>query len=239
MYQAAICEDNPEMLSVLKKTLIDGFKSEEVEMAFDSFTDGMGLLNMINDNYHYDVIFMDIEMPGMDGIEVCRSVKQNNPAVLIVFISNKDELVFQTFEVQPFRFIRKSHLKEVINSLIAALKSELQNRREELISFTNASSGEAVSIDIHKISYIEAFGKKCAIHTDNNSISAFTTLANLEKQLGSYGFIQVHRSYLVNCGFIFHIGKNCVCLTNQEQIPLSRHRVEEVKARFIEYSTGA
>lgn len=238
MYQAAICEDNPEMLSVLQKTLIDGFKSEEVEMAFDSFTDGMGLLNMINDNYHYDVIFMDIEMPGMDGIEVCRSVKQNNPAALIVFISNKDELVFQTFEVQPFRFIRKSHLKEVINSLIAALKSELQNRREELISFTNSISGEIASIDVHKIVYVEAFGKTCTIHTENNSLPASITLSSMEKKLDVHGFILVHRSYLVNCKFIFHIGKNSICLTNQEEIPLSRHRVEAVKTRFIEYSTG-
>ena len=238
MYQAAICEDNPEMLELLQKTLIDGFNSAAVEVAFDGFSDGTGLLRMINDHFHYDIVFMDIEMPGIDGIEVCRQLKQNNSTALIVFVSNKDELVFQTFDVQPFRFIRKSHLQEAVPTLINALISELNNRKEKLIRIEDNYSRDFLAINVNDIYYVEAQGKNCCVYTNNAGIVSPITLSKLEKELVPYGFIQVHRSYLVNCRYIFHIKKTSICMSNQKEIPLSRHRVDEVKMKFLEYSRG-
>ncbi len=111
MFQAAIVEDEEVFLKRTRELLANTFKEKNVDVAFDFFMSGEELLPMIEQHFHYDIIFLDIEMPGMDGISVCRRIKEIAPDALVVFISNKESLVFQTFEVQPFRFIRKSELK--------------------------------------------------------------------------------------------------------------------------------
>lgn len=70
MFQAAIVEDEAEILSYLKNTLIDSFNNRHVAIEFDSFSSGKNFLRTFNENYHYDVIFLDIEMPEIDGIQV-------------------------------------------------------------------------------------------------------------------------------------------------------------------------
>ena len=75
MYQAAIVEDEPNILNHIKESLIDSFTKRQVPVAFDTFLSGTKFLRMFEEHYHYDVIFLDIEMPEIDGIEVCRRIQ--------------------------------------------------------------------------------------------------------------------------------------------------------------------
>ena len=118
MLQAAIVEDERVFLENTKILLAGEFDKRHVAIAFDPFDEGQSFLNMLAQHFRFDIVFLDIEMPGIDGISVCRKIREVAPQTIVVFVSNKEELVFQTFEVQPFRFIRKSELKEVVTSLV-------------------------------------------------------------------------------------------------------------------------
>ena len=129
MLYAAICEDEQDIAVYIQKTLVNEFSKNNIPIEFTIFNDGNKLLNMFNDHYHFDVVFMDIEMPKIDGISICKKIRQINSNTLVVFISNKDELVFSTFEVQPFRFVRKNHYDELLPDLVSALQTEFSRRK--------------------------------------------------------------------------------------------------------------
>lgn len=235
MYQAAIVEDEKEILEHLKNTMISVFNERHISMAFDTFSTGDGFLQTFGAHYHYDVIFLDIEMPGSDGIQVCRQIRQQSPDTLVVFISNKEELVFQTFEVQPFRFIRKSEYSKLLPSLVDDIIHKLEEQKKHMIFLTEPGSGDIFSFDIRNILYVEAQRKNCLIVTEQDSSSVCCKISEIEKQLLPYGFIKVHRSYLVNCRHIFYIGKTAILLTTRQEIPVSRGKVEEVKEAFQKF----
>ena len=236
MYQAAIVEDEELFLRNTKSLLADTFASRKVPVAFDFFLSGTEFLPMIEQHFHYDMIFLDIEMPEIDGISVCRRIRQIAPDALVVFISNKESLVFQTFEVQPFRFIRKSELKELVAPLVDSIISELSRRDQKIIRFEEPGSGDVFSFDISKIKYVEAQRKECLIHTKEGSKSIRIKFMNLEEMLQKYNFIKIHRSFLVNIDEISQIKKESVQLLSGDELPLSRSLREQVKQEFLNHS---
>jgi DNA-binding LytR/AlgR family response regulator len=235
MYQAVIVEDEMIFLNRTKALLADTFKKKNTEVAFDFFTSGQEFLPMIEQHFHYDMIFLDIEMPGMDGISVCRRIREITPDALVVFISNKESLVFQTFEVQPFRFIRKSELGEMTDSLVSSIISELNKRQQTIIKFED-SSGDVFSFDVKKILYVEAQRKECIIATEDGTTTLRSKLMTLETLLKGHNFIKIHRSFLVNMSAITRIQKDSVLLTNGEDLPISRNLRETVKQEFLRHS---
>ena len=235
MYQAAIVEDEKPVADYIKTILSNCFQKNNLCIGFDCFPSGTPFLEMLEMHYHYDIILLDIEMPEMDGISVCRRVRSILPDALVVFISNKEELVFSTFEVQPFRFIRKSQFEHMAEPLTKALKEELFARNRQIIQITEPYSRDIFSFDVRKIQYIEAQGKKSRIVTDEDSTVVSCLLMDLEKQLQPYHFIRVHRSYLVNCSCIFHIQKSWIILNDKTEIPISRGKQEEIKQLFLQY----
>lgn len=232
-YRAAIVEDNSEIRTYLKDTLSKSFSLIHEKVEFDIYPSGDSFLETLNDHYHFDIIFMDIEMPGTDGIEVCRQAKRLFPDVLIVFISAKEELVFQTFEVQPFRFIRKSQYLNQLPSLTKSCAEYLAHQKRKIISFRETYSGDLYSFPVDSIKYIEALGKSCRIVTDADTVIIKNKLMSFEELLKDYSFLKPHRSYLVNCRYICYIGKHSLKLTDSEEIPISRNKSEEIKQQFM------
>jgi len=157
-------------------------------------------------------------MPGMDGMKVCEEIRKTAPDMIVVFISNKEELVFQTFALKPFRFIRKSHLKESVGTLVHDIAEELKAKDKKVFRFTEGHSGDSYSFDISTVLYVESFGKKCMVHRENDEVEVNCQLKFFEDELAPIGFVRVHRSYLVNQKAIFRLNKTDVVLTNGESI---------------------
>ncbi len=237
MFQAAICEDEKDIAQYIEKTLAQEFNRHRIPIAFDVFDDGNKLYDMVADHYHYDVIFMDIEMPSIDGISICKKIRSINQDALVIFISNKEELVFSTFEVQPFRFIRKSHYDSLIESLVEALCDELSKRQSSLIQIEEPGSKDIFSFDVNQIMFIEAQGKNCNICTKTETSCIKIKLMELERLLENYDFLKPHRSYLVNCKYISIIKKSEIELTDHTMIPISRGNVDFIKKEFIQYTS--
>ena len=237
MYQAAIVEDEDQIRSYLKETLYETFESQNIHVAFDTFASGDKFLSMFTQHYHFDIIFLDIEMPGMDGISVCKKIREIAPNALVIFISNKEDLVFQTFEVQPFRFIRKSEYIKQLPTLVNGIISKLNALNTCMICIPEVSSGDLFSFDVQQVLYVEAQRKNCRIVTTAGDLIIHCKLMDIEKKLVDFPFLKPHRSYFVNCQYIFYIGKNSLQLTNKEEIPISRSKVSEIKQAFLNYTT--
>ena len=236
MLQAAIVEDERVFLENTRDLLSAEFDKRHVSIAFDPFGEGQSFLNALSQHFSFDIVFLDIEMPGIDGISVCRKIRQMAPETMVVFVSNKEELVFQTFEVQPFRFIRKSELKEVVGSLVDAILTEIKRRSPQVIILQEPTGGDVFSFDIRNILYIEAQRKDCRIVTISGESVARIKLSDLESRVKPYSFIKTHRSYLVNPAHIAQIKKGSVLLENGQEIPISRGLYDKVRQDFISYT---
>lgn len=236
LYTASIVEDESAIRTYLQDTLSKSFKMNHMPMKIETFQSGTCFLENSNGHCHYDIVFMDIEMPEIDGIEVCRQLKSSNPDIIVVFISAKEELVFQSFEVQPFRFIRKSQYENQLQALTRSCIDLLHKKNSKVIKFEENYSGDLYSFHVDDIVYVEAFGKKSTVVTKTDSVVIKNMLMSFEKTLENYAFVKPHRSYLVNCKYIKYIGKQYMRLTNSVEIPISRDRSEAVKQQFLNYS---
>lgn len=238
-FQAAICEDNEKSLQFLHTQLNSSFEKNSLSGSFHCYPSGKELLSAILTGKRYDLFFLDIEMPELDGLELSKKIYHNFPDALIIFISNKEELVFKTFEVHPFRFIRKNHFKEELPQLILDIKKELTNQAGSFLTITEQGNDCIYTINVYDILYVEAIRKYCRLVMVKDTIELKYRFSDFALLLEPYGFLQPHRSYLVNWRFIFSIKKDAVLLDNKASIPLSRKRLEEIKNNFIILSQEA
>lgn len=236
MYKACIIEDEDEIRSFFKSTLQRLFNLENTAISFDDYSSGTSFISSFQNYEHYDVIFLDIEMPGLNGIEVCKKIRSAGTNALIVFISNKESLVFDTFEVEPFRFIRKRFFDELAPDLVKAIKIKLEEKSKDLVFITEESTRYIYNFNLSELLYIEAQRKDCCFVTKSNNVVIRIPFQNAEKILSEHNFIQTHRSYSVNLRHIFYIGKDKLQLTTKDTVPVSRSKLDEVKQAFLNFS---
>lgn len=175
-------------------------------------------------------------MQEMNGIELCRSLRRQLSDVLVVFISNCEELVFQSFEVSPFRFVRKSRFSSEIDKVCKDIKIELERRTDEFIRFQDDREERIYSINVHQLMYAEACGKYCHLYSRTRREEIKIRFRELSDKLRGFEFIQIHRSYIVNPYYIYRIDAAEVELDAGIRLPISRNRRTEVKEAFFQWS---
>lgn len=172
-------------------------------------------------------------MPGIDGIALAEQIRKIMPHTLLVFISNQEHLVFKSFEVQPFRFIRKQEFLEQLPGLTKALLQKLHDNSRRVIHLTEPGTGNIYAFQVNDLLYAEAQRKDCRVVTSSGETLLRSTISCLAQQLSAWNFIQCHRSYLVNWRVIRRIGKADICLNDGTLIPLSRGLVKQVQEQFM------
>ena len=238
-YEAIICEDQPSELQYIYQKLNDSFLKEKFPVHFTLYQSSKKVLEKLSHTeQHYDLLFFDIEMPGINGIELCHQIRNTHPDSLIIFISNKEELVFQTFEVQPVRFIRKNHFITELEQLTNAIIKELMSHEEILITVQELHSQQVYTWNVNQIIYVEALSKRCQVVTEHASATLQYRFMNFETLLAPHGFLKPHRSFLVNYQFISVIEKDSILLDDGTRIPLSRNRVAIIKKQFVQCING-
>lgn len=223
----AICDDDIVFLRRFKNEVCECLNGISDDYIISEYRSGKACISEVS---NYDVVFLDIDMPEVSGLDIANYINKN-AATLIVFVTEHDELVYSSLKFQPFRFLRKAYLNdelpEAIHSLIQKVKTKRMTFKTKL--------GETV-IELNKLAYIEIFIHQVMFHiVDSEPLEGYGSLSAFEKLLSPLDFIRVHSGYLVNCKFIYSIETNGVLLDNKVKIPLSRHRAEKVKEQFADY----
>ena len=227
----AICEDDSYFLNYSSKIIQACFAAYQPDCVIDSFSDSSILFKTLTShNLHYDVLFLDIDMPQIDGITIGSFLKKAEADAFIIYLSGREDLVFDTFETRPFSFLPKNQFQQKIRSTVASVCIACQ-QKQTLVSFF--IGGTHYQWDLKKLVYIECCNKTIYLHFTDYALELCYQLSALEQKLTNYGFIRVHKGSLVNYRFIFCIEKNFILLDTQEQIPLSKHRATYVKKEFI------
>lgn len=189
--QVAICDDERIFREELKEILIQYKTEKRLHIDIFEYENGQELLASEN---VFDMVFMDYQMPKLNGLEAARILRTKNSICSIIFITSYPEFILDSFEVQPFRFMVKPIKNEKIYEVIGSYIKQ-QKLLYPLIVIEN---GEQKSVNAQDIIYIEGDGKYCIIRTNKETIHSSKTISHVHKLLPEYCFYRIHKSYVIN-----------------------------------------
>ncbi len=228
----AIVDDNFETRRLMMERLKKIFYSISIHVSFFSFDSAALYLSSL-ENHHYNLTFLDIEMPSMDGIQLAKELQQRKIETKIIYVSNREDRVFDSLATNPFGFVRKSHFNDDIEKVIHHF---IQEMKKESSSFYLLQNGkEQLTIPFEDIIYIETIKRKLCFHLNDIKTPIMTSLTfqSIEECFEKKGFLCCYKGILINYRYIKVIDESIIILQNNEQLPLSRRKVNEVKERYL------
>ena len=229
----AICDDDASVLSIVSGAVCSAFSKHGITALVDVYQRPRDLEIRMKERA-YDLIFLDIDMPGMDGITFAKRLRASNYHTDIIFISNREDKVFEALRTNPGGFVRKSRFLEDVPEFVGLW---LKNRpRDEVRRIVIQTRETTHTFSLDTMLYIESNAKVQQIHVVNQKepIVIRRSMQDLEDGLSKSGFLRIHKGYLVNYKFIRRLEEDTALLTNGERLPLSRRRVQEIRNQYLE-----
>lgn len=224
----AICDDEKQIINEYSKIINEYLFENNVVCSVDGFTQGKDFLLLAGE---YDLVFLDYDLPDMNGMDVARNIRANDGRISIVFLTAYPEHVYDSFEVDAFRYLLKPVSKEKIYETIDKfLKIYNHNRK---ISIPTATAH--ISVDADEVIYIEAAKKHTKVKTTGNEYIANKAISVYQTEIANPHFFRTHRGYIVNMRYISTVEKNTITLTNGEIIILSSKCRDEFNKSYMNY----
>lgn len=232
MLNIAIVDDEKIFTEKLKKTVKNICTENDVVCDIECMLDGFSVLE---EYYKYDIIFLDIEMPNLNGIEIAKKIndfKNLNHSPYIIFVTNKDNLVFAALKQLPYSFIRKSSLDEDTSKCIIKINSLISKKQKK---YSIKVGRNIVVADIDSIIYLEKKNNYVVFHTLKNTYSERSNIDIKYDELSENNFIRPHIGYLVNMKYISELRINELQLQDGTIIPVSKKYRAKVKDEFYDW----
>ncbi len=236
--KVAVCDDEENVTEVISSTVKTAFGKRDVSADVETFVSASALLRRMNDLV-FDLLFLDIDMPGMDGIAFGEKLRSGNDKTDIIYVSNREDRVFEALKVRPFGFVRKSKFLSDVADVITRYLLSVPAREGHTVTVQSKSG--IVNVRADEIIYFEGSGKFQLMHVDGREhpLAVYRPMEKLESELEPFGFIRIHKGMLVNYRFISRILVGEVELTDGEKLPLSRRKATEIKQRYLELLSGS
>lgn len=227
-----VCDDNTFIHEEMKEIILGYAKEKTCTLEIICYSSGRELLES-GDIVSLDILFLDIDMPGLDGIDTAYRMKNTTHTCKIIMLTSKVERFKEAFKIGAFRFVTKPIVKSEVFEVIDDVCTHMVGR-EELTLYRN---GCAYVILQRDISYLMVDKTSVYIYTVNNEFRSEMPLLTWEEQLDQRLFVRCHKSCIVNLDRIADVNKGNIRLVTGEQLPIARRRAKEVEQRLIAYDT--
>lgn len=228
----AICDDEKWMVDKLKHMVELFWNEKGTVIEIETFLGGRDLFNCCKTKC-FDLLLLDIDMPETSGFDIAKEIRKYNSYITIIFITSMDELVYDSFSFRPFAFIPKNMLEIKLRQTLDAFFSGFE-KKHVLLEFTT-DTGD-LSISPTEIMFFFTVRHDIFLYTSNDKSYRLSTreytLNKLEQELEKSGFLRIHKSYLINYKYIYQIHELDVKLKNDQLLPLSRKRKDEIKNKY-------
>ena len=231
MIKFAICDDEPIMVHEISNQLSQYMDERKITpYSVTSFSNGCALLES---DCNFDIVFLDIQMDNLDGIETAKILRQRRNRSLLIFVTVLKEYVFNAFEVEAYDYLLKPLDSEHFKRTMDRAVSTLAQRTDKSIVIQRGSSCDVVPLA--QIVYCEVQGRKVYVHqSDGKIIDYYDNLENFELEMDSR-FFRCHRSYLVNLDYVRGCDTGLVTLSQGDKIPISRLRGRDLTQALLRY----
>ncbi len=233
MITIAICDDNSQSrLDVCRAIKETGILAD---IDFNYFENGKELLESYENGRKYDIVFLDVDMPHISGIEAGKTISEIDSRAIIIFVTNYPQYAIDSFDCNAFHYLLKNTSKEKLKSVLSKALDKYKAYHQTLALSTNMGT---VKIHVSDIYYVECFKKHLYYHTRSDTYITSQTLTEGCEMLSAFGFFKVHQGYIVNFDKVSSIIGNDITMENGKSVPVSTRKRTEVIRAYTEYLKG-
>ncbi len=238
MIQIAVCDDQTvyrnqfidKVISICAVKLPDQYDFREC-IGFANAKEVVAFLR----NNKIDILFLDIEMNGINGFELASVLNREFPDIIIIFISAYENYVYSAFEYAPFRFLRKSHINEELEDALVAAIDKLMSLQKTMVFHT---VDRYIELRLKSIIYFESSGNYLLLHHNGEEIYRIrSTVTEISEKLKADDFVRIHHAYVINLDNIHRTaGYTYVVMNDGTRLPISARRMKEFKNAYMDFT---
>jgi len=226
-----ICDDDPKFCTVIAKILEEFLEPDDQVMIYHS---GFQLLDSVfGEKLPIDLVLLDIEMPGISGLQTAAELRERQPAVIVIIITNYVKYALNGYEIKAFHYLLKP-----LNT--TKLKNEIEKARFIVGNFVkdqlHVHTKEAsYFLQLNNILYIESLGRILTVHTPSADYKYYKRISQLYYELKDKGFFRIHKSFIVNLIFVSHVDRTSrqAILLGGAKLPIAPTKVNDLISMLL------
>ncbi len=228
MIHIAVCDDDTCFVKEVSQQIAAILTGAAIPYRLSAFSNGIQLL----EKGPFDLVFLDVEMPNMDGMETARRLQMGASHCYLVFLTAYRQYVFAAFDVEASHYLIKPVQQEKLQEVLLRLARRIQT--ETGCCVVVRQGGALRRIPLETIHFIEVLDRKVFLHTSKEVYDFYGKLERFEQELPEV-FFRCHRSYIVNFQYVRRYDKTGIRLSNGESIPISKRKYTEFCKEFLYY----
>ena len=234
MYRVGIVDDEPVSRQLIRGYLERFQRENGADFAIEEFADGSELTASYRPRF--DIIFLDVKMENLDGFSAARMIRETDPEVVLVFVTNMAQFAIKGYEVDALSYLVKPVPYFAFSENLKRSLERISKKDQHIL--VNVS-GELLKLDLAKLIYVESVKHNLIFHlSDATTLQTTGTLKALTDQLEPAGFYRSNSFLLVNLGHVEGFADNETRMTNGESLPVSRSRRKSFLEALTSYFGG-
>lgn len=234
IFKVAICDDEEKDVHTIYNYLLSYEMEYNIDFEVSTFLNGASLLNEYQNHTTFHILFLDVEMPHITGLELAAQIrKQWDKNVAIIFVSNYPEYMQESFNVQAYQYFPKPLNYESFKKLMTRIQKDYEESQITKLLISEDDREELICVDdILSIQTLDSKKKQLEFSLSEKNIVAKGTIADWEDSLSEFLFISPSRGYLININHVHYLEDDFLVMDNGIKIPLSRRKEKEIRNLF-------
>lgn len=229
-YRIAICDDQKEDREFAQGCVLQWAKERGFDVEVEQFPSGDAFLFRYGEDKAWDILLLDVEMPGCSGVELAKRLRQESKLLQIVFLTGYSDYIAEGYDVSALHYLLKpvseKKLRSVLDRAVERLKRDGRSLLLEL-------PGELVRVPLYEVEYLEVRGNYVTIHTREDTYTVKKPLSAMERELDNR-FHRVGRSFIINLNKVRKVTKKEALLLSGASVPLPRGAYKPLNQAIIQ-----
>ncbi len=232
----AVCDDDAFASAELASWLSTAPLPQGYRLITVKTSDGDELLRRYRDGERFDIIYLDMMMPGLDGIETATALRDSGDDSIIICLTSSPDFAVQSYRIDAFDYLIKTRGNSQLEASFTKAVAALSTKKSKRLHIKSKTSTYAILCG--NIEYIEVFSKKLFYHLiSGRVIESYKPIRELEKQLSDLSeFFKIHRSIIVNLAYLTEIDPHFVRTLSSERLPVARGKYAQLARAFLRYT---
>lgn len=228
--KSAICDDSEIDRNIISDFLRTYTTEKSIPIQIAEYEDGVNLLYDVEDGKYYDLIFLDIYMAQIHGMDVARLLRKNKYSGKIIFLTSTSDFAVDSYEVDAAGYLLKPHDYNKIRNMLDRIFD-----RTDVGVFQFSVRNTVYNIPYSELVYVESSNNVCILHrSDGSSYTVYQRLSEIEEKLNDARFLRCHQSYIVNMSYISKADKQFE-LTTGDVVLIRQKSLKEIRNVYMEY----
>ena len=242
MLKICICDDSYEQKCMVKKAVEEYFKTySDYSIQVSCYDNPMLLMEEMNQNGGWDILLLDIFMPGISGIEVAKEIRKRKDKTEIIFLTTSDDFAVVAFSLNAAHYLVKPFTQVEFDEAMDRAVTPFGRSNVLKLSF-KLTGGGIKTVDIDDVLYIESYKHEQQVYLkEGDTLSIREALNSLQEQLeelSPHQFLSPYKGYIVNLKAVHTIQPDCMKLHGNKSVPIARRSFRELKDKYFAYAFG-